>query len=175
MNPPWVYTCSQSWAPPPTSLPIPSLWVILVHQPQASCILHQTWTGDLFLIWYYTCFNAILSQTSEADPSMFGQEGRTVPMFQQREMQKAHQADEQHPQGKGDWRGPKIMVGRLHLNHCGKPKNIAQRLSLQFYPFHREDVQKSMKQFKQEQTGEEKTDNLQPACRGTIVDHAEGR
>ena len=45
---------------PPTSLPIPSLWVIPVHQPQASCILHRTWTGDSFLIWYYTCFNAIL-------------------------------------------------------------------------------------------------------------------
>ena len=29
--------------PPPTSLPIPSLWVIPVHHPQASCILHQTW------------------------------------------------------------------------------------------------------------------------------------
>ena len=26
--------------PPPTSLPIPSLWVIPVRQPQASCILH---------------------------------------------------------------------------------------------------------------------------------------
>ena len=46
--------------PPPTSLPIPSLWVIPVHQPQASCILHRIWTGDSFLIWYYTCFNAIL-------------------------------------------------------------------------------------------------------------------
>jgi len=46
--------------PPPTSLPIPSLWVIPVHQSQASCILHRTWTGDSFLIWYYTCFNAIL-------------------------------------------------------------------------------------------------------------------
>ena len=46
--------------PPPTSLLIPSLWVIPVHQPQASCILHWTWTGDSFLIWYYTCFNAIL-------------------------------------------------------------------------------------------------------------------
>ena len=38
--------------PPPTSLPIPSLWVIPVHQPQASCILHWKWTGDSFLIWY---------------------------------------------------------------------------------------------------------------------------
>ena len=35
---------------PPTSLPIPSLWVIAVHQPQASCILHRTWTGISFLI-----------------------------------------------------------------------------------------------------------------------------
>ena len=46
--------------PPPTSLPGPSLWVIPVHQPQASCIMHRTWTGDSFHIWYYTCFNAIL-------------------------------------------------------------------------------------------------------------------
>ena len=46
--------------PPPSSLPIPSLWVIPVHQPQVSCIMHPTWTGDSFHIWYYTCFNAIL-------------------------------------------------------------------------------------------------------------------
>ena len=46
--------------PPPTSLLIPSLWVIPVHQPQASCIMHWNSTGDLFHIWYYTCFNAIL-------------------------------------------------------------------------------------------------------------------
>ena len=36
--------------PPPTSLPMPSLWVVSVHQPQASSIMHQTWTGDLFHI-----------------------------------------------------------------------------------------------------------------------------
>ena len=35
--------------PPPTSLSVPSLWVIPVHQPQASSIMHRTWTGDLFL------------------------------------------------------------------------------------------------------------------------------
>ena len=46
--------------PSPTSLPAPSLWFIPVHQLQASCILHWTWTGDSFLIWYYTCFNVIL-------------------------------------------------------------------------------------------------------------------
>ena len=46
--------------PPPTSLPVPSLWVILVHQPQAHCIMHRTWTGNLFHMWYFTCFNVIL-------------------------------------------------------------------------------------------------------------------
>ena len=44
----------------PFSLPVPSLWVVSVHQPRASSIMHWTWTGDSFLIWYYTCFNAIL-------------------------------------------------------------------------------------------------------------------
>ena len=46
--------------PPPSSLRVPSLWVIPVHQPQASSIVHCTWTGDSFHILYYTCFNAIL-------------------------------------------------------------------------------------------------------------------
>ena len=46
--------------PPPASLSVPSLWVVSVHQPQASSIMHWTWTGDLFHIWYYTCFSAIL-------------------------------------------------------------------------------------------------------------------
>ena len=47
--------------PPPSSLPIPSLWVVPVHQPQASRIMHRTWTGNSFHIWYYTRFSAILS------------------------------------------------------------------------------------------------------------------
>jgi len=59
----WIhhrYTCVPH--PEPSSLlpPIPSLWVVPVHQPQASSIVHQNWTGDSFHIWYYTCFNAIL-------------------------------------------------------------------------------------------------------------------
>ena len=45
--------------PPPTSCPIPSLWVVPVHQPQVPCLMHWTWTGNLFHI-YYTGFSAIL-------------------------------------------------------------------------------------------------------------------
>ena len=45
--------------PSPTSLPIPSLWVFPVHQPRAPCLMHWTWTGNLFHIWYFTSFNAI--------------------------------------------------------------------------------------------------------------------
>ena len=46
--------------PPSSSLPVPSFWVVPVHQPQASSIVHRTWTGKSFHAWYYTCFNAIL-------------------------------------------------------------------------------------------------------------------
>ena len=49
--------------PPPTRLSIPSLRVIPVHQPRAPCIMHRTWTGDSFHIWY-TCFSAILPNHS---------------------------------------------------------------------------------------------------------------
>ena len=44
--------------PSPTSLPVPSLWVVPVHQPQGSCILHQTWTGDSFhtmILYMFQC------------------------------------------------------------------------------------------------------------------------
>ena len=46
--------------PPPSTLPVPSLWVVPVYQPQATSIMHRTWTANLFHIWYYSCFSAIL-------------------------------------------------------------------------------------------------------------------
>ena len=45
---------------PPTSLTIPSLWVIPVHQPWAPCLMHQTWTGDPvshMIIYMFQCFS----------------------------------------------------------------------------------------------------------------------
>ena len=37
--------------PTPTTIPILSLRVIPVHQPWELCLMHWTWTGDLFHIW----------------------------------------------------------------------------------------------------------------------------
>ena len=47
--------------PPPTSLSVPSLWVVPAHQPQASCILDRTWTGALNrLTWPMFCCSLLL-------------------------------------------------------------------------------------------------------------------
>ena len=52
--------------PPPTFLPTPSLWVIPVHQPQASCILHQTWTGDssYMILYMFQCHSLLFNMLS---------------------------------------------------------------------------------------------------------------
>ena len=71
MNPPQVYMCSPILNPNPSCLPIPSLWVVPVHQPQASSIVHRTWTGNSFQTWYFTCFNAILPNLPTLSLSLF--------------------------------------------------------------------------------------------------------
>ena len=57
--------------PPPSSLPVPSLWIVPVHQPQASSIMHRTWTGNLFHIWYYTYFSGILHYLKLIIPKLY--------------------------------------------------------------------------------------------------------
>ena len=44
--------------PPPSSLPLPSLWVIPVYQPQASSIVHWTWT-NMYNITFTFHFHAL--------------------------------------------------------------------------------------------------------------------
>ena len=59
----WIsYECTCVPHPePPSHLPLHTIPLGHLSAPaQASCILHQTWTGDSFLIWYYTYFSAIL-------------------------------------------------------------------------------------------------------------------
>ena len=49
----WIHhgcTCGPHPEPPSHLPSILSLWVIPVQQPQAPCLMHQTWTGDPFHI-----------------------------------------------------------------------------------------------------------------------------
>ena len=51
MNPPRVYTCSTSWTPLPPPSPYHPSGSSQYTEPQASCIMHGTWTGDSFHIY----------------------------------------------------------------------------------------------------------------------------
>ena len=51
MNQPQVYVSTHPQAHPSTSLPIPSLRAVPVHQLWVSCFMRWTWTGLLFHIW----------------------------------------------------------------------------------------------------------------------------
>ena len=61
MHPPRVYPCSPSGTPLPPPSPYHPSGSSQCTSPKlpVSCI-EPAWTGDSFLIWYYTCFNAIL-------------------------------------------------------------------------------------------------------------------
>ena len=66
MNPPQVYMYSPSRTPLPPPSPFhPSGSFVPVHQPQASSIVHRTWTGNSFHTWYFTCFNDELLDTTK--------------------------------------------------------------------------------------------------------------
>ena len=69
--PTWIghrYTHVRILNPPPSSFPVPSLWVIPVHQPQASSIVHWTWTGDSFHIWYFLLSLNLAIRSSWSEP-----------------------------------------------------------------------------------------------------------
>ena len=60
----WIshgFTCAPN-PEPPSHLPPPPIPLDNPSAPALStCLMYRTWTGDLFHIWYYTCFNVILS------------------------------------------------------------------------------------------------------------------
>ena len=45
--------------PPPSSPPVPSLWVVPEHQPQASSIMHRTWTGSQLACYETICSKGV--------------------------------------------------------------------------------------------------------------------
>ena len=68
----WIHhrcTCVPHPEPLPTSLPIPSLWVIPVHQLRAPCIMHQTSTGEIHFTYDNINVSMPFSQTIPPSPS----------------------------------------------------------------------------------------------------------
>ena len=61
----WIshgFTCIPH-SDPPSHLPLHPIPLGLPSAPALStCLMHPTWTGDLFHPWKYTCFNAVLSK-----------------------------------------------------------------------------------------------------------------
>ena len=53
----WCTRVPHPEPPLPTSLPTLSLWVFPEHQLWVPCFMHQTCTGHLFYILWYTCFD----------------------------------------------------------------------------------------------------------------------
>ena len=64
--------------PPPTSLPVPSLWVIPVHQPQASSILHRTWEPGLEIRFIYGIIHVSMPFSQIIPPSPSSTESKRV-------------------------------------------------------------------------------------------------
>ena len=58
----WIshgFTCVPHPEPPSHVLPHPIPLVDPSEPALSTCLIHQTWTGDLFHNWKYTCFNAV--------------------------------------------------------------------------------------------------------------------
>ena len=53
---------------PPHPVPQGHPSALALSRPWASRLVHRTWTGDLFHIWEYTCFNAVLECLLSMDP-----------------------------------------------------------------------------------------------------------
>ena len=53
--------------PPLSSLHVPSLWVISVHQPQVSSIMHRTWT-DSFNFYFYSILLPFYKKKKKKQP-----------------------------------------------------------------------------------------------------------
>ena len=118
MNQPWVYMCPPSWNSP-TSLPIPTLRVVPVHQPRAPVSCIWTWTGDLFHMVIYQ-FSSVaqlcLTLCDSMDCSIPG-----LPVY--------HQLPE-FTQTHVHWVGDAIQPSHPLSSPCPPTFNLSQHQSL---------------------------------------------